>query len=488
MSQAISESVVRAAVLKNPNLTLKQYSEQQLYDNSDYEPLNLCTSDPEANEASCSAYSKTGSVPDSEEIDHDPCRLHINLSPESVYDDSAMNDDESDLGGNTNEVLGGQDKHSCRQCSYIGKDSWHLRRHVADVHDLIKPFKCVHCDYGTSRRHRFLGHMRNHGQLHCTYCSFTTTDLDSYMYHLKGCLRQHCLTVTSFNCDYCTHAFQTASDLNDHLLYVHGITVFSCEVCSYTTECRDALLYHMDCHQCKGSTPVREWSADVTVYSCSVCPFRTRYNFVMKNHTGHHTGDVQKCPVVQCGFLSSSDLSIKVHIQVAHGHNMVIPTDDSGEEHTIDSTMTDDVETYRCHKCQLLFRCPESLRQHIVICEKYKLGLCTRQDGESDKIYQCEESSCEYRTKYKNALKRHTDTQHQLKCLLNCPVCQKAFKHYDNLSKHMKIHNKKEQCPVCHQMFALKQQLRLHTESRHSATLDNGNIGRYQILQRLIQA
>ena len=79
----------------------------------------------------------------------------------------------------------GEKRYYCPECPYTGKDIWHLKRHVNDVHQQRKDLKCPMCDYSTGRKHRLVTHMKGHGMLFCFHCDFSTSNLLLFQAHVK---------------------------------------------------------------------------------------------------------------------------------------------------------------------------------------------------------------------------------------------------------------------------------------------------------------
>ncbi len=390
----------------------------------------------------------------------------------------------------------------CTVCMYIGKDSWHLRRHMSDVHDEKKEFQCHSCVYATSRKHRLISHMKGHGELMCFYCSFRSTDLDNYMLHLKMCTKRY--RSANYVCEVCPKTLPSQKSLDIHREKIHNVLYYKCEKCGYKTQILDEYKAHEQVHEddsvdhyCQLCNENFQTNADLhchmktahyakvdkNSYKCTVCGFHTTYRAVMKNHMRLHTGELFECQVPECDFKAALKRYVNVHMQVHHGNTQhhvcpvcskVFHYRDNYAKH-----MKIHNKEYSCPLCGSAFAHNQQLKQHVQKCElkaKQALEPCTLDKlgkNDPDKIHACDFDLCNYRTKYKNALKRHIDTQHLVSRSFVCTICLKTFKHQENLSKHVKIHNKEERCPVCKRLFALRSQLRQHTVDKHGLEYDS---------------
>ena len=218
-------------------------------------------------------------------------------------------------------------KFKCHLCAYMGKDSWHLRRHMSDVHEKIKEFQCPRCTYETSRKHRIISHMKSHGQLDCFYCNYKTADLEPFMAHLKQCTKEH---RTAFPCSQCKEHFASQKSLMSHQEREHGRPTYNCERCAAPCDSAVALELHKQTHTptvsatsqlcglCGESTGSVEQlqehmrqnhanlasSLDKDCLSCSVCPFRTSSHLILQSHLQVHSTELSqladratwKCP------------------------------------------------------------------------------------------------------------------------------------------------------------------------------------------------
>ena len=135
----------------------------------------------------------------------------------------------------------------CPLCTYRCKDSWHLRRHVSNVHSEEKEFNCPSCDYATNRRHRLVSHMKNHGKLFCSFCNFSTSDTHQYEDHYKHCSRQ--TKKADFACDDCNTTFANRRLFREHMNASHNVNLFCCDLCLFWTPSAEQYQVHRETHR-----------------------------------------------------------------------------------------------------------------------------------------------------------------------------------------------------------------------------------------------
>ncbi len=139
----------------------------------------------------------------------------------------------------------------CPNCAYIGKDVWHLKRHMNEIHEGLKNFQCNDCHYSTSRKHRMISHMKSHGQLRCFYCSYTSTDVNSFNAHLTECTRLH--RAASYPCTVCGEPFGVRKTYAKHMMDSHGLVLYMCDECLFVSLNFSDFCLHRLSHESQGS-------------------------------------------------------------------------------------------------------------------------------------------------------------------------------------------------------------------------------------------
>ena len=85
------------------------------------------------------------------------------------------------------------------------------------------------------------------------------------------------------------------------------------------------------------------------------------------------------------------------------------------------------------------------------------------------KSYKC--GDCEKYFKTEGEKKKHFETVHEGKFIVNCPICQKSFKTNGVLKKHIDaVHEKKRPhgCDICNETFAQSAHLKTHKKGKHN--------------------
>ena len=141
-------------------------------------------------------------------------------------------------------------KFRCPKCSYVGKDVWHLKRHMNEIHEGLKTFKCSDCEYSTSRKHRMISHMKSHGELKCFYCSFSSADINLFHTHLAECTKIH--RSATYRCEFCPDTFGIRKSFAKHMLDIHQSVLYLCDECLFLTLDFEEFNMHKQSHEENG--------------------------------------------------------------------------------------------------------------------------------------------------------------------------------------------------------------------------------------------
>ncbi len=142
-------------------------------------------------------------------------------------------------------------KFRCPNCKYVGKDVWHLKRHINEIHDGLKHFQCGNCNYSTSRKHRMISHMKSHGELWCFYCSFKISDVALFHEHLTECTKLH--RAASYSCTVCGEPFSVRRTYAKHMMESHRQVLYMCDECLFVTLDVTEFSHHKDTHESQGA-------------------------------------------------------------------------------------------------------------------------------------------------------------------------------------------------------------------------------------------
>ena len=124
---------------------------------------------------------------------------------------------------------------NCKMCDKEFQRKYHLKRHIATVHEKKKPYVCPQCNnfFGQQsvlNKHIISVHERTK-RFKCELCEFTSSDFS----HLK----QHVSIVhekkTPHKCPHCSKSCSTKGNLSQHISSVHNLErAHKCEICEAT--------------------------------------------------------------------------------------------------------------------------------------------------------------------------------------------------------------------------------------------------------------
>jgi KRAB domain-containing zinc finger protein len=146
-------------------------------------------------------------------------------------------------------------KNTHRPCPYCGKSlaAAHMTEHIK-THELVRSYKCDHCNLVLKTRLGFIQHLRLHtGEkpYACKECGETFSASSRRSEHIK---RFHFTgTVNKHVCDICPARFMLPSQLRKHKEAVHSQTspnvVFECNECHEKFSSCRGLIHHSRKHQ-----------------------------------------------------------------------------------------------------------------------------------------------------------------------------------------------------------------------------------------------
>ncbi len=324
----------------------------------------------------------------------------------------------------------------CPQCPYTGKDIWHLKRHINDVHHQRKDLKCPMCDYSTGRKHRLVSHMKNHGELFCFMCDcFRTQNMEEFQLHVKQC--SYNKRSAPHHCTHCSQPAMNRKQLQDHAFRIHSIIMFCCEKCMFYTEEREeyekheqqhlehkpneyhcescqmvfgdrqTLKHHIRAkHETPPPKPEKGKESEDNMLACSLCNFKTVYRHVMKSHLTVHNGASAgtQCDVDGCNFTAKGKRSLDLHKKRHHP--------------------------------------PSPKKSSSRVAATAGTGSCSFGKGKGTFL---------------------------------CPVCKDSrppFRYKKSFDKHMKQHEEDaESCPLCKEVFYIRASLKQHLQKHHKASV-----------------
>jgi len=135
---------------------------------------------------------------------------------------------------------------ACGRCDKVFAKNSTLARHVADVHEGLKPHVCTQCDKSFGQKVNLATHVaRVHSNIRphaCTSCDMTfstTVDRDHHIAKVHEKLRPHA-------CGLCGATFFARSGLNQHVAAVHDkLKPHACTSCDATFTSKGSLRLHL---------------------------------------------------------------------------------------------------------------------------------------------------------------------------------------------------------------------------------------------------
>ena len=122
-------------------------------------------------------------------------------------------------------------KYRCDICEKHYSKSSNLQRHIASVHEGLKPFSCPSCDYKCVSKTGLKTHIAGvHDGLKPFKCQTCDSNFAS-----KGCLQKHISNVHDgekpFKCELCEYTCAAKYTLDVHMKSTHGNNIITCSKC-----------------------------------------------------------------------------------------------------------------------------------------------------------------------------------------------------------------------------------------------------------------
>ncbi|CAG5114927.1 unnamed protein product [Candidula unifasciata] len=345
----------------------------------------------------------------------------------------------------------------CDQCSHQARGRSALSRHMKKVHmlDVMMPFRCERCNYGSTKMASLNRHLFTHGVFPCSRCSFVATERVKLTEHTA---EQHKDKLDVRMCKVCNRYIKCdKTTIEEHTQECQGPKPYQCTECEKEFKYASSLRVHYHTHF--PDQPKR--------FKCELCDYRTNYKANLHKHNKNmHASrdhDVQ-CP--DCGKLFSTEDNMKRHRKV---HTLNRPfscgtcekkfkTSGALKGHQLIHTAT---RPYPCNipGCSRTFRTPKFLKSHQ---EEFHHLI--------PKKFFCSVEGCNYSFFKRSHLKRHTIT-HTGERNFHCtwPGCSKSFRHSDNLKVHFRAHTNEKpfQCHLCDFKCKQKNSLFWHKKRVH---------------------
>ncbi|XP_071494679.1 uncharacterized protein [Diadema antillarum] len=332
-------------------------------------------------------------------------------------------------------------------------------------------WSCEDCDFTTTKRHAFLSHRVTHTRpdkeqlYHCVECSYTTP----HRYNLKTHLKRHMdfsdlEDSEIFKCDKCDYTTMYKHDLMTHSKKHDPEKQFRCLHCDFTSIYRQSLVQHNlsrhqglrphACPHCPYSA-ARKQDLDTHMwrhskqkrFKCPECDYETQYKLSFQSHVDKHKGvRAYQCDMKGCHFSTTTKANLKAHME---RHSKKFRCDKCG----IEATTAKKLEKHRCGEKQSIPVTPIPVKSN---------------DGSDGVTFEYKCPSCDFRTKSKHSLKRHSE-RHEPNRLMpekafTCEYCGYATAYKTSLKRHMARHSlvKPFKCGHCDYTAINMSQMRVH--------------------------
>ena len=261
-------------------------------------------------------------------------------------------------------------KYPCDNCDYEAFDQSTLKQHKRVVHKKEKNYPCNLCDkkfsYATAlKNHAKVVHNPDVKDEKCDQCDFETQTKDKLRRH-KNTHHTKKNKEINFKCEPCEKSFTSYAGHRAHMLSAHSDIRHKCDICDSVFTQKTSLthhnkVYHIEnkmnkCNLCekefRTSThlrrhnleihmPVKKWhncdkcdykaktprSLEIhqvshmttTAFNCELCPKAFKTNKNLNHHTRRvHLKDLKKTKCEQCDYSTTSNTTLRVHVDAVH--------------------------------------------------------------------------------------------------------------------------------------------------------------------------
>ena len=195
--------------------------------------------------------------------------------------------------------------HNCEHCNYKAKSAGNLKKHMANKHDIgVVWHNCEHCNYKAKeaanlKKHLAMVHDINVVWYNCEHCNKRFKDSGNLKNHMANV---HDVDVKWHHCEHCNYKTKEAGNLKQHVAHVHdiGVVWYNCEHCNYKAKKYESLKIHM----------AYKHDIDVVWHNCECCDKRFKDAGTLKTHMAaiHDIGPYT-CDICMgaCGSVSEFD-------------------------------------------------------------------------------------------------------------------------------------------------------------------------------------
>ncbi|XP_069672565.1 zinc finger protein 528-like isoform X2 [Periplaneta americana] len=343
----------------------------------------------------------------------------------------------------------------------------------------------------------------------CKWCGHMATTKQGWREHA-------CERLQDLQCDACGEQFDMEDELIEHQCthlkeeqeessFSHQTNLavqfkrhktehgFTCRICLETFSNRGDLLNHRKNHTREELLGVKlspnikqdeeeedddddyETKGDLetsgsTHYKCPICYRALPSQQRLESHVAMHTDNSFPCHI--CGKVLSKKNTLEYHLRTHTGEKPYTCSMCPGAfQSRVGLIVHERIHTgekpYQCDQCDMAFRCRATLNQHKVV-------------HSDERPFRCIHCGRGFRRRdtLDTHIRTHTDERPYA-----CSICGRAFRQKGDCSKHEKTHDKHAKsvvlltegdsspvynCPLCVQIFELKEDLDHHFENDHT--------------------
>lgn len=319
-----------------------------------------------------------------------------------------------------------EDCIACGICHAVCPTGKAVGQHLSRVHGKdYRVKRCPLCDFITRsaeklEEHRLVDH-QGESFYDCDFCGHENKSKAELRQHERD---NHSEQVYNQYCDKCNKTFKkkNLSVLRYHYRTMHrGINNFSCSLCGAKFGKPSKLYQHQKAVH-PTEVPIRDMGVKVTKkYKCEVegCGFITTFSTSLKDHNRLYHSQVQvKCAL--CTEEHTSRFELYVHMEEKHSEDSSAAIRDIF------------VNKYPCMECNSTFPSTSAREAH----------------------------------------NKRTHTAEGMQKSYKCQFCEATFENVLNRDRHVRgTHDTNAlcpPCPICHESFALPEDLRHHFETNHT--------------------
>ncbi|XP_017778163.1 PREDICTED: zinc finger protein OZF [Nicrophorus vespilloides] len=251
--------------------------------------------------------------------------------------------------------------------------------------------------------------------LQCNVCKKEFKERKKLIGHLKG----HMIRK-EYMCKICGKRYPNPSTFKVHMRTHTGERPFKCQICNKGFVRWAGVVGHMKTH------------TSHKPYKCNTCDKAFKIASNLERHKVLHSGSLPFCCNF-CGKTFSQSDNLQLHIRTCHTFE----------------------KPFLCNECGKGFASSSSLNRHMWVHSGYKPYSC-------DKCPKTYSNSNDFKIHLRSHYGGFSDEEKPHVCT----ICNMRFLHACRLTKHMKIHDKK-QCFKCNKFYRNEVALTKHIEQKH---------------------